>query len=164
MGILNLSHVYRRILGRVLVGNILNIKNESLIFLGSWGPWIVSRNKQIAREPLRACNAILCCPALRFIPHEPRKKDTHSLTEWKEKRLNTPTSQLNFMNSRSNTSSKYTCSSPSGQRHVKQSLDVLVFADAARSMHNVIAHSILVQSEFCYFLHFYDILGVFFAH
>ena len=22
------------------------------------------------------------CPALRFIPHEPRKKDTHSLTQY----------------------------------------------------------------------------------
>ena len=30
-------NVYRRILGRVLVGNIVNIGNECLIFLGSWG-------------------------------------------------------------------------------------------------------------------------------
>ena len=58
------------------------------------------RNKQIAREPLRGSrdlfvphfdsfpmnrekNAVLVrfvCSALRFISHEPRKKDTHSLS------------------------------------------------------------------------------------
>ena len=67
-----------RILERVFVGSIVNIRNECLFF---WvhGEWIVARNKQIAREPLRGSRRFVC-PALRFIPHEPRKKDTHSLT------------------------------------------------------------------------------------
>ena len=44
------------------------------------------------------------------------------LTERKQERLNTSTFQQKCMNSRSNTSLKYTCSSLSGQRHMEQSL------------------------------------------
>ena len=46
----------------------------SVFFLGSWG---INR-KQIARvkQFMR-----FACPALRFIPHAPRKKDTHSLSK-----------------------------------------------------------------------------------
>ena len=46
-----------RILERVLVGNIVNIRNECLFF---WvhGVWIVARNKQINREPLRGSRDI----------------------------------------------------------------------------------------------------------
>ena len=42
----------RRILESVFLGNIVNIRNECL-FSGFMGEWIVARNKQIAREPLR---------------------------------------------------------------------------------------------------------------
>ena len=42
----------RRILERVFVGSIVNIKNECL-FIWIHGEWIVARNKQIARELLR---------------------------------------------------------------------------------------------------------------
>ena len=68
----------RRILERVFVGRIVNIRNECLFF---WvhGEWIVARNKQIDREPLRGSRDLFV-PRLRFIPHEPRKKDTHSLS------------------------------------------------------------------------------------
>ena len=98
----------RRILERVFVGSIVNIRNECL-FVWVHGEWIVARNKQIVREPLRSSRDLFVprydsrfsddlfvprydpfpmisrftrfvCPALRFIPHEPRKKDTHSLS------------------------------------------------------------------------------------
>ena len=62
----------RRILVRVFVGSIVNIRNECL-FVWVHGEWIVARNKQIVTR--------FVCPALRFIPHEPRKKDTHSLIQ-----------------------------------------------------------------------------------
>ena len=65
-------NVSRRILERVFVGSIVNIRNECLFF---WvhGEWIVARNKQIAREPLRY--------ELRFIPPWTQEKGTHSLKQ-----------------------------------------------------------------------------------
>ena len=44
-----INNFSRKILERVLVGNIVNIRNECLFF---WvhGVWIVARNKQITRE------------------------------------------------------------------------------------------------------------------
>ena len=71
-------NVYRRILGRVLVGNIVNIRNECLIFLGSWGMNRIAEQTNRTRTASRFTRFV--CPALRFIPHEPRKKDTHSLS------------------------------------------------------------------------------------
>ena len=59
-------HNFRQRLERVIVGSIVNMKNECLF---SWfmGEWIVARNKQIAREPL-----------LDIFPVNP-EKDTNSL-------------------------------------------------------------------------------------
>ena len=56
-----INNFSRRILERVLVGNIVNIRNECLFF---WvhGVWIVARNKQITREPLRGSSN-------SFVPH-----------------------------------------------------------------------------------------------
>ena len=62
-----------RILERVLVGNIVNIRNECLFF-SVHGEWIVSRNKQIVREPLRgSCD--LFVPRYDSIPMN-REKET----------------------------------------------------------------------------------------
>ena len=68
----------RRILERVFVGSIVNIRNECIFF---WvhGKWIIARNKQIAREPLRGSRDLFF-PRYDSFPHEPRKKDTHSLS------------------------------------------------------------------------------------
>ena len=78
-----ISYFARRILERVFVGGIVNIRNECLFFSvhGKWiavrnkqiawtaifffsvhGKWIAVRNKQIAREPLR-------CSRDLFVPH-----------------------------------------------------------------------------------------------
>ena len=72
-----------------------NIRNECLFF-SVHGKWIAVRNKQIAwtaswvsfflgswemnrsAEQTNRVNRFVCS-ALRFISHEPRKKDTHSL-------------------------------------------------------------------------------------
>ena len=69
----------RRILERVFVGSIVNIRNECL-FVWVHGEWIVARNKQIVREPLRGSRDLFV-PRYGFIPHEPRKKDTHSFND-----------------------------------------------------------------------------------
>ena len=46
-------------------------------FLGSWG---MNRSAEQTNHPRTASRFTrFVCPALRFIPHEPRKKDTHSL-------------------------------------------------------------------------------------
>ena len=53
------------------------LRNECLFF-SVHGIWIAVRNKQIAWTAKRfSCD--LFVSALRFISHEPRKKDTHSL-------------------------------------------------------------------------------------
>ena len=53
----------RRILERVLVGSIVNIRDETqCLFFWVHGEWIVARNKQIAREPLRVSRD-------SFVPH-----------------------------------------------------------------------------------------------
>ena len=45
--------------------------------LGSWG---MNRSAEQINRPRTASRFTrFVCPALRFIPHEPRKKDTHSL-------------------------------------------------------------------------------------
>ena len=45
--------------------------------LGSWG---MNRSAEQTNHPRTASRFTrFVCPALRFIPHEPRKKDTHSL-------------------------------------------------------------------------------------
>ena len=66
-----------RISERVLDGNIVNIRNECLFFLGSWGMNRIAEQTNRPRTASRFTRFV--CPALRFIPHEPRKKDTHSL-------------------------------------------------------------------------------------
>ena len=49
----------------------------SVFFLGSWG---MNRSAgQTNRVNREAVLERFVCSALRFIPHEPRKKDTHSL-------------------------------------------------------------------------------------
>ena len=62
----------RRILERVFVGNIVNIRNECLFF---WihRKWIVARNKQIAREPLRGSRDLLV-PSYDSFPMNPEKR------------------------------------------------------------------------------------------
>ena len=67
----------RRILERVLVGSIVNIRNECLFF---WvhGEWNVARNKQIDPEPLCGSRDLFV-PRYDSLPYEPIKKDTHSL-------------------------------------------------------------------------------------
>ena len=46
-------------------------------FLGSWG---MNRSAEQTNRPRTASRFTrFVCPVLRFIPHEPRKKDTHSL-------------------------------------------------------------------------------------
>ena len=46
-------------------------------FLGSWG---MNRSAEQTNRPRTASRFTrFVCPALRFIPHEPRKKDTHFL-------------------------------------------------------------------------------------
>ena len=69
----------RRILERVVVGSIVNIRNECLFFLDSWGMNRSAEQTNRSRTASRFTRFV--CPALRFIPHEPRKKDTHSLNE-----------------------------------------------------------------------------------
>ena len=54
-----------------LVGSIVNIRNECL-FLGSWG---MNRNAEQTNRPRTTSRfTLFVCPALQFIPHEPRKK------------------------------------------------------------------------------------------
>ena len=49
------------------------------LFLGSWG---MNRSAEQTNRPRTASRFTrFVCPVLRFIPHEPRKKDTHSLIE-----------------------------------------------------------------------------------
>ena len=61
-----------RILERVFVGSIVNIRNECLFF---WvhGEWIVARNKQIAREPLRGSRDLFV-PRYDSFPMNPEKR------------------------------------------------------------------------------------------
>ena len=61
-----------RILEWVFVGNIVNIRNECLFF---WvhGEWIVARNKQITREPLRGSRDLFV-PRYDSYPMNPEKK------------------------------------------------------------------------------------------
>ena len=67
----------RRILERVVHENIVNIRNECL-FLGSWG---MSQSAEQTNRPRTARRVMqFVCPVLQFIPHEPRKLDTHSLS------------------------------------------------------------------------------------
>ena len=48
-------------------------------FLGSLG---MNRSAKHTNRPRTASRFMrIVCPALQFIPHEPRKKDTHSLIE-----------------------------------------------------------------------------------
>ena len=48
-------------------------------FLGSWGMNRSAEQTNRSRTASRFTRFV--CPALRFIPHEPRKKDTHSLNK-----------------------------------------------------------------------------------
>ena len=46
-------------------------------YLGSWG---MNQSKEQTNRLINVSRFTrFVCPALRFIPHEPRKKDTHSL-------------------------------------------------------------------------------------
>ena len=62
----------RRILERFLVRNIVNIRNECLFFCVH-GEWIVSRNKQIVREPLRGSRDLFV-PRYDSFPMNPEKR------------------------------------------------------------------------------------------
>ena len=73
-------NIHRRILERVFVGSIVNIRNECLFSLGSWGMNRSAEQTNRTRTASRFTRFV--CPTLRFIPHEPRKKDTHSLSEF----------------------------------------------------------------------------------
>ena len=55
-----------------LVGSIVNIRNESLFFRVH-GEWIVARNKQIGREPLRGSRDLFVPPNDSF-PMNPEKR------------------------------------------------------------------------------------------
>ena len=55
----------------------------SVFFVGSWG---MNRSAEQTNHPRTASRFTrFVCPALRFISHEPRKKDTHSLIELLQK-------------------------------------------------------------------------------
>ena len=65
------------ILERVLRWRHCKYKEWVSFFLGSWG---MNRSAEQTNRPRTASRFTrFVCPALRFIPHEPRKKDTHSL-------------------------------------------------------------------------------------
>ena len=69
-----------RILERVLGWKHCKYKEWVSFFLGSWG---MNRSAEQTNRPRTASRFTwFLCPALRpgFIPHEPRKKDTHSLS------------------------------------------------------------------------------------
>ena len=66
-----------RSLERVLGWKHCKYKEWVSFFLGSWG---MNRSAEQTNRPRTASRFTrFVCPALRFIPHEPRKKDTHSL-------------------------------------------------------------------------------------
>ena len=67
-----MGNVYPRILGRILVGNIVNIRNECLFF---WvhGEWIGARNKLIVREPLRGSRDLFV-PRSDSFPMNPERR------------------------------------------------------------------------------------------
>ena len=68
-----------RILERVHGWKHCKYKEWVSFFLGSWG---MNRSAEQTNRPRTASRFTrFVCPALRFIPHEPRKKDTHSLIE-----------------------------------------------------------------------------------
>ena len=73
-----INNFSRRILKRVLVGNIVNIRNECLFFCVH-GVWIVARNKQITREPLRGSRDLFV-PRYDSYPMNPEKR--HSFLNW----------------------------------------------------------------------------------
>ena len=66
-----------RILERVPGWKHCKYKEWVSFFLGSWG---MNRSAEQTNRPRTASRFTrFVCPALRFIPHEPRKKNTHSL-------------------------------------------------------------------------------------
>ena len=68
-----------RILERVLRWKHCKYKEWVSFFLGSWG---MNRSAEQTNQPRTASRFTrFVCPVLRFIPHEPRKKDTHSLNK-----------------------------------------------------------------------------------
>ena len=67
------------ILERALGWKHCKYKGWVSFFLGSWG---MNRSAEQTNRPRTASRFTrFVCPALRFIPHEPRKKDTHSLID-----------------------------------------------------------------------------------
>ena len=73
------------ILERVLDWKHCKYKEWVSFFLGSWG---MNRSAgQTNRVNREAVLGRFVCSALRFIPHEPRKKDTHSLIDFLLQRL-----------------------------------------------------------------------------
>ena len=66
-----------KILERVLRLKHCKYKEWVSFFLGSWG---MNRSAEQTNRPRTASRFTrFVCSVLRFIPHEPRKKDTHSL-------------------------------------------------------------------------------------
>ena len=72
-----ISDFAQRILEGVYVGGIVNIRNECLFILGSWEMNRSAEQTNRTRTASRFTRFV--CSALRFISHEPRKKDTQSL-------------------------------------------------------------------------------------
>ena len=69
-----------RMLERVLRWKHCKYKEWVSFFLGSWG---MNRSAEQTNRPRTALRFTrFVCPVLRFIPHEPRKKDTHSLNQY----------------------------------------------------------------------------------
>ena len=68
-----------RILERVLGWKHCKYKEWVSFFLGSWGMNRSAEQTNRSRTASRFTRFV--CPALRIIPHELRKKDTHSLNE-----------------------------------------------------------------------------------
>ena len=72
-----INNFSRRILKRVLVGNIVNIRNECLFF---WVHGGMNRSAEQTNHPRTASRFTrFVCSRYDSYPHEPRKKDTHSL-------------------------------------------------------------------------------------
>ena len=84
-----------RILERVLRWKHCKYKEWVSFFLGSWG---MNRSAEQTNRPRTASRFTrFVCPVLRFIPHEPRKKDTHSLNKVKGNKVQFGYEQIGVM-------------------------------------------------------------------
>ena len=70
-------HTYMLLSHNISFNEKYTFKEWVSFFLGSW--WMNRSAGQTNRVNREAVLGRFVCSALRFIPHEPRKKDTHSL-------------------------------------------------------------------------------------